>query len=89
MNGVKKATAEICNEDCLQQTIKETDIDDIIVRKVIKSTLNIVKDIIESGDFKTIKLPYFGKFKPKYSKEVFEKRMEKNKEQKLNRLNSK
>lgn len=54
-----------CNEICIKEVAEELGLPINTVRRIVESQFGLVKEIMESGTFDSIRLPYLGVFKSK------------------------
>lgn len=55
----------LCNEICIKEVAEELGLSTNTVRKIVDSQFGFVKEVMESGTFDSIRLPYLGVFKSK------------------------
>jgi len=53
------------NQDILEETIEELQLDPTLVEEVILANSKFVRSVIETGAYESITLPYLGKLKAK------------------------
>ena len=55
-------------DSIIDKVSAELDLDYEIVEKVVRSQFRFTKDVMESGEMKSVMMPYFGKFAIKPSR---------------------